>query len=141
MNVDKSIQTLGETGKLLTEKKAAYHGQLLVASSALFGILISLHTTTSSTLFVRLTFAAAVVLLSLGILLIAVATYHQVDAINRARKLYMQEAIQSLREDRDTEPVAAPERKIFLFATKAAYICFAGAVLLLAAYSVLLAFD
>ncbi|MDH6310559.1 hypothetical protein M2451_003351 [Dysgonomonas sp. PFB1-18] len=138
-NISNSFKTLGEQTNLLAEKRASWHHQLLVASSALFGILISLHNGNSLLLFVRLVFALSVVLLALGIFLIGISLYSHIDAVSRARKAATEEAILAAREHRAMKPVAVPVRKIFSFCEKASYICFGLSVLLLAAYSVLIA--
>ena len=138
-NIKNSIKTLGEQSNLLAEKRASWHYQLLVASSALFGVLISLHSGGSSSLFVRLTFALSVVLLSLGILLTGINLYSHIDAVSRARKAATKEAVTALHEGRAMNAVSVPERKIFAFCEKASYICFGISVLLLASYSVFIA--
>lgn len=138
-NVSNSFKTLGELTNLLAEKRSSWHHQILVASSALFGILVALQRDSSTLLYVRLTFAASLVLLALGILLIGITLYSHVDAVSRARKEYTQEAVSALREDRGTKPVAVPVRKLFLICEKLSYICFGLSVLLLASYSIFIA--
>ncbi len=138
-NISNSIKALGKQSNLLAEKRASWHHQLLVASSALFGILISLHSGNSPLLFVRLTFALAVVSLALGILLIGISLYSHIDAVSRARKAAIEEAVSAAREDRGMNVVSVPERKIFAACEKIAYICFAVSVLLLASYSIFIA--
>ncbi len=138
-NISNSFRILGELTNLLAEKRAAWHQQLLVASSALFGVLIALQKESSSYLYTRLTFALALVLLALGILLTAISLYSHVDAISRSRKAATKEAVDALHGDRAMKPVAVRERKLFSFCEKASYICFGLSVLLLAAYSFLIA--
>jgi hypothetical protein len=137
--VQDDIKMIAEQSNLLTEKLSEWHHRLLVAASALFGILISLHTTSQVCPLARLTFAAAIVSLALGILLTAYSLYREIDAIRRARKAYVEESVAALREGRATDPVVARERKRFVFCAKASYTCFAFSVLLLALYAVLIA--
>jgi len=137
-NVSNSFKTLAELSNSLSEKRASWHHQLLVASSALFGILISLHGKTPLEPLTRWTFAGAVVLLSLGILLTGISLYTQIDAMSRARKEATKEAKSALHEDRAMRPVSVPEKKTFSICAKASYICFGISVLLLAAYAVII---
>ncbi len=138
-NVSSSFRTLGKLTNLLAEKRAAWHQQLLVASAALFGVLIALQKESSSYLYIRLTFALALVLLAIGILLTALVLYSHVDAVSRSRKAATEEAVNALHEARAMKPVAVRERKGFLICEKISYICFGISVLLLASYSILIA--
>lgn len=137
-NYRQSLVTLAQQSNLPTEKRSTFHHRLLVASSSLFGVLIALHTKVEAGLPARMAFSAAILSLAIGILLCSLALYHEIDATSRARKLYTEESIAALRESRATEPVSAPERKIFVLCAKAAYICFAISVLLLASYVVMI---
>jgi lysylphosphatidylglycerol synthetase-like protein (DUF2156 family) len=131
------MRTLQEQSNLLSEKRSAWRHQLLVAASALFGILISLQSTGTQSQCTRLAFALAIVLLALGILSTAIALYEQIDAIDRSRKAYSAESQAAFREGREMKPVAVRARKLFSFCAGASYICFGLSVLLLAVYAVL----
>jgi hypothetical protein len=135
--IDQAANALIKTANLLSEKRADYHRQLLVAGSALFGILISFHKSTGECPLARLTFAVAVVLLALGILSSAVSLYRPINAIARARKLYTEEAIQALHEDREPDYVAVGSKMIFEVFGIASCSFFVLSVLLLSAYVVL----
>jgi hypothetical protein len=141
-NVSNSIKTLSEQSNLLAEKRAAWYHQLLVASSALFGILISLHG--KSPLLIpghpacfRWIFAIALALLALGILLTGMNLYSHIDAMSRARKEAIEEAKSAALEGRAMKIVAVSAKTIFLLCEKASYICFGLSVLLLTSYFVL----
>lgn len=138
-NVSNSFKTLGEMTNLLAEKRSAWHHQVLVASSALFGILIALQRDNSSLLCIRLIWAVALVSLALGVLLIGIALYSHIDAVSRAREACTEESVRALHEHREMMPVSVPERKLFSFCERVSYICFGVSILLLASYSILIA--
>jgi hypothetical protein len=135
-----SIKNLEHLTNLLAEKRASWSQQLLLISSSLLGILVSLHAKSSDSLYVRLCFALAIVLLAIGILLTAVSLYSYVEAISRTRQAYKLEAIDALHHNRETKPVSAPVKKIFVFCEKTGYICFASCVFFLSLYVVLNSF-
>lgn len=138
--LETEMRTLSQAANFLTEKRASWHQQLLVAGSALFGILISLHNTSTQSLHIRLMFAVIVVLLALGILSSAASIYSQIDAIKRFREAYVEEAISARREHREKNAVSVRERKLFSVCAIASYVCFGISVVLLAVYAVMLAF-
>jgi hypothetical protein len=139
--LDSALRVLTEQSNLLTEKRAAWDRQLLVAACALFGILISLQNTSSQPTYTRWVFALSIVLLALGILLSAVALYRPIDGDIRGHRAYLEEVISANNERREMKNVIVPERRVFLLCAKVSYICFGLSVLLLAAYVVLLTFD
>ncbi|OAV65497.1 hypothetical protein Barb6XT_02383 [Bacteroidales bacterium Barb6XT] len=132
----KAEKTTGEATNLLAEKRSEWHQQLLVAGSALFGILISLHNTSLYGRYIRMTFALAIVLLALGILMTAISLYSYVYNLARARKAYTEESTSALHERRAIGAVYVHEKKVFAVCETAGYACFVLSVVLLALYSV-----
>ncbi|SDC53804.1 hypothetical protein [Williamwhitmania taraxaci] len=133
------LKPLSDLTNLLAEKRSAWSQHILLLASTLFGILIYLQGKSSGTLPTRLCFALAVVALGFGILLTAIALYSHIDAISRTRKDYTEEAISALHEHREMNSVSASVRRLFVFCEWLGYICFFATVLLLSAYSFLLA--
>lgn len=121
----------------ITDKRAKWLGNILFLCATLFGILISLHGETQTSLYTRLCFAVACISLALGILLLSIASYHHIAAQTRARNSYAEEVQNAHKENRAVEPVRADKIKFFLFCEVCAYICLLLSVLLLAVYSLL----
>ena len=68
----KNFQKLTELSNLATEKQIEFYRSILVAGAGILGILISLHSTQTSCLYIRWVFLLSVYLLLLGVLLSAI---------------------------------------------------------------------
>lgn len=133
-------QTFEMTNQI-TEKRASWQQRILFLCATLFGILISLHTDTQSNLCSHLCFAAACVLLSLGTLLLSIASYHHIVVQTQARNRYAEEVQNAIEEGRPVGPVRADKIKFFGTVEAISYICLLFSMLLLATYSVLKSVD
>ncbi len=132
---------LGNNIKEVTlSKQETFSQQFLLVSSTLLGIVVSLHSTNSQCLYIRLVFLLALVLLSLGVLanMIVVADFLQIR--ERAQKAFHDEWSSAVREDRQMGPLKVDWRKRTLFSRKAALICFVSGLIVLTSYSILIVF-
>ena len=100
MDIKPSLQQLVTLADKRDEVNFAFIKQILLMASGLLGILVSLHKTTASTDNTRISFALALLLLSLGILLLSIALFAQV-ADGRTKFLRWKEELQ-LRLSNDT---------------------------------------
>lgn len=141
MNEDvlKSLKTVGNATNQLSEKRHALLQHILLVSATLFGILISLHNSSSHPPLTRYCFAVSICLLGLGIFLTGVALYGHIDTVDRARKAFVDESKIAFLEHRSPEPVGVPPGKQFVFAEKLSYVMLSFSVIFLCAYSVLIA--
>ena len=133
-------KTLIELAQLLAEKRAQWFQHILLVGTTLLGILVSLHTNSSSNLYVRLCFALSIVQLALGLLLSGMLLYSFQEAIARTRQDYLEKAKLAVRENKQPDGASAPPKKIYIIAEKAAYICLASSFLFLTLYVVLYSF-
>jgi len=131
MSLNESYKVLKELMDEHNKQKRDWLRNVLLLASTLFGVLISLHDKTLNTPNSPLYFALAIALLGCGILLSGTALYSHIDVLQRARKIYAEEAARAYRENRNAEPVSIYERKTFRFCEALSYICYAGCVILL----------
>jgi hypothetical protein len=111
---------------------------VILVTSTLFGILISLHSNTPDSLYARLCFSLANILLALAIAgLLSVLYNLSAGTARNLRAAYQREVENARRECRETRPVGVHISKGVFFVEKASYICIAAALLLLAFYSLL----
>ena len=125
---------------LFNEKQPEWLQRILFLSVTLFGILISLHSTAATGQYTRLAFAASLVSLALGILLLAIALYGHIDNLKRIRKKYAEEAANAIHERRKVGPVSVLPRKRYTFCEGAAYIFLSLSIILLVAYAIMTMF-
>ncbi len=127
---------LSEITKKTMEMKTAFLKQILFLAVTLFGILISFHSKIESNTMLRLSFALALVLLLLGILLLSISLYESIEGYNRLQKGY-REMIQAQIEGASSRPVLIKPKKVFEVCEKSAYISLLLSLILFALYSVL----
>ena len=124
----------------LRKSRNLYCRNLLFASGSLFGILISLHHTSETSLPCRLSFFLALLLLGLGILALAIAL--SLDKHIQARLVKdsldeLKQAIDGLREANDVPVVA---NKVFVWSEPIGYICLMLSIFSLCAYEFFVSF-
>ena len=119
------------------QKKLSFLQNVLLASAGGLGILISLHSNTSTCLYIRAIFLLSTVLLALGTLTSAIAAYDCSMIDERLRKVFHSEIQSALHEGRLVQMVNVPRRKRTIICEKLTYILLVSALLLLTIYSVL----
>ncbi len=137
MGYEDAFRKSKELMELFNEKQSEWLQRVLFLSATLFGVLVSLHTTTEAGLYSRLAFGASLVSLALGILMLAIALYSHIDSLKRVRKAYTEEAGSAVRERREVGFVSVPPRKFYTACEVAAYIFLPLSVVLLTTYSVM----
>lgn len=140
-NYEECVKQAYEMTNKITEKQSSWQHRILFLCATLFGILISLNSATQTNQYIRLCFASACVLLSLGILLLAISSYQHIVAMTRARNTYIEEVRSASKARRPVEPVLIGKVKIFGILETISYICLLFSMLLLALYSVLKALE
>lgn len=107
----KNLQKLTDITNLATEKQIGFYQSILVAGASILGILISLHSTQTSCLYIRLVFVLSVYLLLLGILLSAIVLHDLSSLLRQVQKAFSEELRKTLSEDRSPRPISVPKRK------------------------------
>ena len=119
------------------EKQLSFFQHILIVSSGTFGIIISLHSNSSSGLNTRLVFLLAVLTLSLGSLLTAFVLYDLSFLAERGRQAYCTEVQSAITERRFVQAVAGSKRKRTVFCEKACCILLLFSIVLLSLWAVL----
>jgi hypothetical protein len=135
------MKKLAELAVQSSEKQETFWQHVLLVFSGTFGIVVSLHSDNSPDLHIRLVFALAVVLLSLGTLCSAIVVYDHSQLVERARLEFSTEVQKALREHRAVKPVYTNMRKRTLFCKLLSCVFLVCSILSLASYSVLYAFS
>lgn len=138
MGYESAFRTSEKLMNQFNDKQYDWLQRILFLSVTLFGILISLHTTTGAALCIRLAFGGALVSLALGVLLLTIALYAHVDTLKRGRKKYTEEAGNAIHERREVGAVFVKPRKIYIACEACAYFFLVLSILLLAAYAIIL---
>lgn len=133
----RQLSHLAELTEKSASKQSSFFQSLLVVSVTLLGILISLHDNTSGTPLLRLAFAVAVSLLSLGILSTAIVLYDWSTILEKTRQKFVVEAQNALREDRPLHSVSEDRKKTSVVCEKLSYILLSSSLLLLTVYAVI----
>lgn len=126
--------------KELRKSRSLFCRNLLFASGSLFGILISLHHTSTTSLPCRLSFFLALLLLGLGILALAIALSLDKHIQAHLVKDSLDELKQAISERREVNDVAAFADKVFVWSEPIGYICLLLAVIALCAYEFFVSF-
>ncbi|HRH50221.1 MAG TPA: hypothetical protein PLP23_15800 [Panacibacter sp.] len=140
MSLNASFEQLTELAEKRDEVHFSFIKQILLMSSSLFGILVSLHKVTASSDSIRLSFALALGLLSLGILLLSIALFAQVTV---HRELFRQKKDDILLQIRDSNHkpriLATEPPKIYRFLENIGYISLLLSLVCLTIYAILIA--
>lgn len=135
------LKLLVEMTNEASEKRISFFQHVLLVSASILGVIISLHTTNSQCLYIRLVFLASTVFLLLGTLSLAVVLYDFSILAERARQSFRKEVQDALQKDRKCEMVFVGNPKRTLFLEKIAYIFLILGFILLVAYNGLIVFD
>ena len=135
--------TYNETDEKSIQQLKSFFQSILVASSSVFGILISLNDTFLQSQCIRLVFALSIVLLTLGILFSAIALYDLSTIYDRIRKELLKAEFDNVCDGRPHTPgnVRSGNRSI----SKVFQICSVSSLLLslisLMVYALLITFN
>lgn len=124
-----------------TEKKISFLQNLLLISASIVGIVISLHTTNSEYLYIRLVFFLSTALLSLGALCLAVVLYDFSNIQESLRQELHSEILNAMKMDRECKIVSVDHKKRTLFLEKTSYILLTLGFILQISYTGLATFE
>ena len=109
------IRQLTEVMEKSTEKKISFFQHLLLVSASIVGIVISLHTTNSECLYIRLVFLVSTGLLSLGALSLAVVLYDFSRIQETLCQVLRAEIQDAMKTDRECKIVSVDNKKGLYF--------------------------
>jgi hypothetical protein len=132
------FEQLSEVVKEATEKRISFFQYVLLVSSSILGIIISLHTTNSQCLYIRLVFVLSVIFLLLGALCMVVVLYDFSNFPERARQAYLTEIGNAMKNDEKVQPVFVNPHKRTLIFEKLSYIFLFLGLISLVTYTVLI---
>ena len=135
------LKPLVEMTNIASEKKISFLQHVLLVSASILGVIISLHTTNSQFLHIRLVFLASTVFLLLGTLSLALVLYDFSVLPERCRESFRKEVQDALQKDRKCDIVTVPHKKRTLFLEKASYIFLTLGLILLVTYNGLSTFE
>ena len=122
---------------LSVENRAGFHRSILVAGASILGILLSLHSTQTSCLYIRLVFLLSILLLLSGVLLSAAVLRDLSLLPEQTRKAFAEELQEALLEERDPQWIGVSVRKRTVLCEKWCLISFLSSLLLLVVYTAL----
>lgn len=134
------IERINEATEKSAEKQLSLFQHILLVSSSTFGIVISLHTNSSPFLCIHLVFALSVVLLSLGILSVAIVVFDHSFLVERTRQAFRLEVERAMKMDEEVQPVFVSKKRRTLFCEKIVYIVLPTSALTLCVYALLSVF-
>lgn len=138
---ENQIKILGQITNESALKKISFFQHILLVSSSILGVIISLHTTNSQCLYIRLIFIVSTILLLLGILSLAVVLYDFSNLQERTRQSFCKEVQDALQNDEKCKMVTVNHKKRTLFLEKVSYIFLILGIFSLVTYNGLIAFD
>lgn len=136
----KNLQKLTDITNLATEKQIGFYQSILVAGASILGILISLHTTQTSCLYIRLVFLLSVYLLLSGVLLAAIVLHDLSSLPRQVQKAFAEELRKVLSEDRSPQPTSVLKKRRTILCEKWCLISLSASLFLLVIYTTLLLF-
>lgn len=133
----KNLQKLTEITNEATVKRIEFYQNILVAGAGVLGILVSLHTTQTTCLYIRLVYALSVCLLLLGVLTVAIALQDLSSLPSRCQKAFQEELQRVLREGGEPDYVPVRKKKRTVFCEKLCLISFLLSLFSLVVYTIL----
>lgn len=121
-----------------TNKQSEFLRAVLISSTSMLGILVALHRTIESPLYIRLVFVVATLSLAVGILMTVIALHYSVRAYRQTHRNYSAECIKALQERRPMNQVpSSGDDRVFQRMQKIAYSFLIIGLFLLTIYAVL----
>lgn len=136
----KNLQKLTELTNLSTEKQIEFYRSILVAGASVLGILISLHSTQTSCLYIRLVFLLSICLLLLGVLLAAIVLHDLSLLPERTKTAFADELHKVLSENRSPNPISTSKKKRTEHCERGCLIALLSSLFLLVVYTTLTLF-
>jgi hypothetical protein len=133
-------ERIAELSLLASSKQLSFLQNVFLGASGVLGILVSLHTSTSTDLYIRVLFVLSTALLALGILIILIAIYNHTKGYELLCQSFQAEAQKALDENRKMMSVAVPMKKSTVICEKTSYALLGLSVVLLTLYAACLTF-
>jgi hypothetical protein len=124
-------------GEEAGRKRDSFFRHVLLVSSSIFGIVVSLHTSSSSCLYIRLVFGFSMVLLALGILLAGIVVYDYSMIYERLRQDHHKEVGSAIKKRREVSPVLLRERKRTRICGRVSLFLLVAGVVMLTVYKIM----
>ena len=138
MSLEQRINSYVEAKEKSNVKKESFLKQILLMSSGLVGILVSLHDGNLSCLLEKIFFSSTLLLISLGILLLSIALFEQVDSHNKLAQDYWVELRKQLEEKPFSTLVLAYPKRIYIICERIGYISLVLSIFSLTIYGILI---
>lgn len=140
MSLKSTLEQLADIASKRDEAHFSFIKQILLMASGLIGILVSLHKATTTAAHIRISFALALGLLSLGILCLSIALFAQV-AVHKAIFLkWKEEALSHIRDEKyQPKPFVVEPSKLYALVEKIGYGSLFLSIICLTIYAVLIA--
>jgi hypothetical protein len=129
------IRQLSEIMDKSLERQISFFQHLLLASAGIVGILISLHTTNSEHLYIRLVFFVSTVLLSLGVISLVLVLFDFSNSLELLRRDTHNEVLSAIEMDRECNLVYVKKKKRTLVFEKSSYLFLIFGFVLLIVYT------
>lgn len=137
MSIEQTANKYIEANKIRSEKRDSFIKQILLIASSLLGILIALTDNDCPSRFEKLAFSTAIVLGALGILLLAISLYEQVDSYSRLSRDYLQLLRKQLKESTYEEFVSVSSKAHYTVFEKIGYFSLILSIISLTIYGIL----
>lgn len=134
------LHKIADLSQKSAEKREFFFQQILIVSTGTLGILLSLHTQQSESLYTRLVFLFAVLLLSLGSLTAGITFYDYSMLSERTRQSFQIEVEKALDEGREAQAVFVKKKRRTLFCENFSLIALILGLFTLFVYAVLFSF-
>lgn len=140
MSIKTSLDLFSELIEKRDEARFGFIKQILLMASGLLGILVSLHKTSSSDNNIRISFALALGLLSLGILLLSIGLFEHV-IVRRTQVMKWKEQLQKQIRDESYNPtvILGNPPKIYGICEIIGYFSLMLSIICLTVYAILIA--
>lgn len=140
MTLKSSLNLFSDLIEKRDEARFGFIKQILLMASGLLGILISLHKTTSTDNIARISFALALGLLSLGILLLSIGLFEDVT-VRRTLVMKWKEQLQKQIRDENYNPppIFGNPPKIYEVCEKIGYVSLLLSIISLTIYAIIIA--
>lgn len=141
MSLKTSLEQLEEIAKNRDEVSYGFIKQVLIIASSLFAIIVSLHKTSEQAILSeKITFTSSILLLSIGIVALAIALYSQV-ATHKEMFMKWKAEVLKLINDPNYKPKAifGEPSKFYRYSEYVGYTALILSVVSLATYAILIA--
>lgn len=140
MSINSSFNLFSELIEKRDNARFGFIKQILLMASGLLGILVSLHKTSATDNFTRISFALSLGFLALGILLLSVGMFENVVVSRKKVMEWRDEILKQLRDESySVKPILGNPPKIYVICERVGYFSFVLSIISLTIYAILIA--